>query len=58
MRVFVPSLLSYDNPLFGHDSGYSVRPIAQVDCFPSLMQILAQTPSPANVQRIINQLTI
>lgn len=48
MRVFVPSLLFYDNPLFGHDVGYIVRPIAQVDCFLSLMQILAQTPDPAN----------
>lgn len=49
MRVFIPSLLSYDNPLFGHDGRYSVRPVAHVNCFPSLRQILAETSSLSNV---------
>ena len=49
MGVFVLSLLSYDNLLSGQDDGYSVRPIAPVDYFPSLMQILARMLNPANV---------
>ena len=49
MRVFVLSFLSYDNLLSGHDGGYSVRPIAPVDYFPLLVQILTRMPNPANV---------
>ena len=49
MHIFVLSFLSYNNLLSGHDGGYSVRALAPVDYFPSLMQILAQMPNPLNV---------
>ena len=49
MRVFVLSLLSYDNLLSGHDGGYSIGHIVPVDYFSSIIRILGRMPNPANV---------